>query len=372
VIYILAMPFPSYCLENLRVVDLTQVIAGPYCAMQLAQLGARVIKVEAIEGDPMRWRGGSDAQAARAGLSTHYQAHARGREVVYLDWSRAPGQAQLKELISSADVFVCNLRAHMLPRMGLSVQALRHEYPRLVICTLSGYSGEACGDWPAYDNTIQAASGLMRLNGEGEMGSRVGAPIMDYACGMATLSAILAALLERSSSGQGQHVQVSMLSVAHQLMTAQRFDMALTGKPPAFKGNRANSGEPLSQIFETAQGYLALAVNEPHQFEKLARALDCPQWLADERFNTVAKRRVHAKELQEAVADVLRTQSAWHWEALLCRAGVAAAVVRNLTQSLSHEGAQADPDLFGMERGRKLPAQLAPARTFSTPQEISP
>ncbi len=339
--------------------------------MQLAQLGAQVIKVEAPDGDPMRWRGGSDVQAAQNGLSTHYQAHARGREVVFLDWNISEGQAQLKALLATADVFVCNLRAHMLPRMGLNVEDLRAQFPRLVVCTLSGYSGSECGSWPAYDNTIQAASGLMRLNGEGEMGARVGAPIMDYACGMAALSAILAALLERTSSGQGQHVQVSMLNVAHQLMTAQRFDLAVTGKSPVFKGNRANSGEPLSQVFETAKGYLALAVNEAHQFTKLAHTLGCPHWLADERFSSVSARRTYAQDLQNEVSAVLRQQSALHWEALLCDAGVAAAAVRTLPQSLAHAGAQADPDLFAMQRGRQLPSQLRPAQSISILEEIS-
>ncbi|NJS37041.1 MAG: CoA transferase [Brachymonas sp.] len=354
-------PVSSSCLHGTRVIDLTQVIAGPYCAMQLAQLGAAVIKIESPQGDPMRWRGGSDAQAAARGLSTHYQAHARGRQVVVLDWSSEEGIAQLKALLQGADVFVCNIRQHMLPRMGLSIEQMRQAYPSLVICTISGYGQGPCEDWPAYDNTIQAASGLMRLNGAGEGGSRVGAPIMDYACGMAALSAILAALYERENSHQGQHVRVSMLSVAHQLMTAQRFDRAATGKEPAFKGNQANSGEPLSQIFETAQGHLALAVNEPHQFEKLARALGSSAWLSDARFASVKSRRSHAQELRDLVAKRLMTQTALKWEAALCKAGVAAAAVRTLAQSLAHAGAQADPDLFDLERGRILPGQLSAA-----------
>jgi CoA:oxalate CoA-transferase len=355
----------SLCLQDLRVIDLTQVIAGPYCAMQLAQLGAHVTKVEAPSGDPMRWRGGSDAQAAAQGVSLHYAAHARGREVVYLDWNEEAGQQELKALLVQADVFVCNLRAHMLPRMGLSVETLRELFPRLVICTLSGYVGQDCADWPAYDNTIQAASGLMPLNGEGDTGARVGAPIMDYACGMAALSAILSALFERTQSGQGQHVQVSMLSVAHQLMTAQRFDLAATGKEPEYKGNSANSGEPLSRVFATAQGSLALAVNEPHQFAKLCHALGEPQWLADERFASSKMRRQHANELQTLVEQRLQADAALAWEAKLCAAGVAAAAVRTLAQSLAHAGAQDDPDLFDMERGRIAPAALKAAVPYS-------
>jgi CoA:oxalate CoA-transferase len=355
-------------LQGLRVIDLTQVIAGPYCAMQLAQLGAHVIKVEALQGDPMRWRGGSDVASARQGVSTHYQAHARARQVQYLDWNTSQGVAELKALLLKADVFVCNLRAHMLPRMGLSVEVLRKQFPQLIICTLSGYGNGASHEWPAYDNTIQAASGLMRLNSAQDSGSRVGAPIMDYACGMAALSAILAALLERTHSSQGQHVQVNMLSVAHQLMTAQRFDMAATGNEPSYKGNQANSGEPLSQVFATAEGYLALAVNEPHQFVKLAQVIGCSHWLHDERYTTAQQRRVHAPALREELAQQLLGRSALAWEVLLCRAGVAAAAVRTLAQSLQHPGAQADPDLFAMERGRIAPAALSAATVFPSSQ----
>lgn len=360
----------SLCLTGLRVIDLTQVIAGPYCAMQLAQLGAHVTKVETPSGDPMRWRGGSDPQAASSGRSTHYSAHARGRDVVYLDWNAKAGRMQLQDLLTQADIFVCNLRAHMLPRMGLAIETMRELFPRLVICTLSGYSSQSdeCADWPAYDNTIQAASGLMLLNGEGEAGARVGAPIIDYACGMAALSAILAALFERIQSGQGQHVQVSMLSVAHQLMTAQRFDLAATGKEPAYKGNSANSGEPLSRVFSTDQGAIALAVNEPHQFAKLCTALGKPEWLTDERFATAKNRRENAHELQVLVELRLQADTALAWENKLCAAGVAAAAVRTLAQSLAHAGAQPDPDLFGMERGRISPNALRAAVPFSSSQ----
>jgi CoA:oxalate CoA-transferase len=362
-------------LPPLRVIDLTQVIAGPYCAMQLAQLGAQVVKIEALQGDPMRWRGGSDAQAAAQGCSTHYAAHARGRQVVQLDWNTEAGQRELKSLIAQTDVFLCNLRAHMLPRLGLSVEALRLEFPRLIICTLTGYAAGDCADWPAYDNTIQAASGLMPLNGADSAGARVGAPIMDYASGMAAFSAILAALLERAHSGQGQHVQVNMLSVAHQLMTAQRFDLAATGHAPSYKGNRANSGEPLSQVFATAEGHLALAVNEPHQFSKLCTALGHAHWSSDPRFINPLARRAHSKELQEAVARLLMSQTALQWERQLCEAGVAAAYVRTLAQSLAHPGAEADPDLFSMERGRISPAQLSramPPTEHSTSPNLFP
>jgi CoA:oxalate CoA-transferase len=357
------------CLHGLRVLDLTQIIAGPYCGMQLAMLGAQVTKVEAFSGDPLRWRGGSAGTLAAMGLSTHYQAQAYGREVTYLDWETSEGSQQLLALIAEQDVFVCNLRAHVLPRCGLAVQSLREKFPKLVICTLSGYAGDACKDWPAYDNTIQAASGIMRTSSSAESGARVGAPIMDYACGMAALAAVLAALLERQRSGQGQHLAVNMLAVAHQLMSAQRMDYELTGNEPQHKGNRANSGEPLSQVFETARGHLALAVNEAHQFHKLAQVLGQDQWLQDARFATAHSRRNFADALVQEVQAVLRSASAQQWEQRLNSAGVAAAWVRTLAQSLKHPGAQAQSRLFDMERGQLELTQLAKP---APPPELGP
>jgi CoA:oxalate CoA-transferase len=356
-------PPTSTCLHGIRVLDLTQVIAGPYCGQQLAMLGAQVTKVEAPGGDPLRWRGGSAPALSAMGMSSHYQAQAYGRELVYLDWATPEGVQQLQDLMAQHDVFVCNLRTHVLPRIGLSVQNLRQQYPQLVICTLGGYAGDVCGDWPAYDNTIQAASGIMRMNSSQDSGGRVGAPIMDYACGMAALSAILAALFERGRTGQGQHVAVNMLAVAHQLMSAQRLDYELTGNEPQHKGNRANSGEPLSQVFETAEGYLALAVNEEHQFRKLALALGQSQWLQDTRFSSAQRRREFAEVLQQEVQRLLRQASAEQWEQRLNSAGVAAAWVRTLAQSLKHPGAQAQSRLFDMERGQLAAEQLSKPQT---------
>jgi CoA:oxalate CoA-transferase len=360
------------CLTGIKVIDLTQVIAGPYGAMQLAMLGADVVKIETPLGDPMRWRGGSDPMLAEQGLSTHYQAHACGRSVKYLDWTTESGIADLKNELTTADVFICNLRTHVLPARGLSDDVLRDAFPRLIVCKLSGYTdNEECAEWPAYDNTVQAASGLMRLTGGAPEGARVGAPILDYATGIASVSAILAALFERERSGRGQIVKVNMLAVAHQLTTAQRFDMSHTGKEPRHKGNRANSGEPLSMVFETAEGHLALAVNEEHQFRKFAQALGDSRVASDPRFATRKLRRDHPEALQSLVQAALRARGARAWEQHFNREGVAAAAVRTLAESIAHPGAETNPALFRMERGAMNPEALQSAQPYRKPATAS-
>jgi CoA:oxalate CoA-transferase len=208
----------------------------------------------------------------------------------------------------------------------------------------------------------------MRLTGPAPAGARVGAPVLDYATGMAALSAILAALMERQHSGRGQVVQVNMLAVAHELMTAQRTDLQLTGREPVHRGNAANSGEPLSSVFETADGHLALAINEEHQFAKLAQALGHADWPSDARFADRRLRRQHADTLRTLVQQALMTRDALQWERLLCEAGVAAAAVRTLAQALHHPGAEPSQGqgLFHLQRGRLPFAQLHPAHAYST------
>ncbi len=341
----------------MRVLDITQVIAGPYAAQQLAQLGANVTRLELPTGEPLRWRGGHDAAAAASGLSTHYQAQAKGRQALHhIDWHSPSAAAELAGHVAQADVVLCNLRAHVLPRLGLDPEHVVARQPRLIWCQMSGYAHDsACADWPAYDNTIQAASGLMILNG-GDMhadGLRIGAPVVDYASGMTAVNAVLAALLEQRRSGRGQVVRVAMLAVAQQLMLAQAHDFSVTGKTRKRSGNAAGSGQPLSDVFACAQGSLALAINEPHQFAKLAAALNQTRWLTDARFSNTSARREHAPALRHELQAQLLTQTAEHWEQLLCEVGVAAATVRSLADAQRHPGRTSEPGAaFEMTRGQ--------------------
>ncbi|MGL5003595.1 MAG: CoA transferase, partial [Casimicrobium sp.] len=146
---------------------------------------------------------------------------------------------------------------------------------------------------------------------------------------------------------------------------AQRVDMQRTGKEPVHKGNRANSGEPLSMVFETAKGHLALAINEEHQFAKFAAVIDRENLPLDVRFATRDQRRLHAEALQAIVQEALRERAALAWEAKLNRAGVAASSVRTLAESLAHPGAQADPMLFALERGMLPPRALTPPAPYA-------
>ena len=223
-------------LEGVRVVDFTHVLAGPACAYMLGLLGAEVIKVEGPDGEAMRWRGGTDADAAAAGRSTAWLAQAAGKLSLVLDLETAAGREAMHRLLARSDVLVENHRPATLRRLGLDDLDVRH--PRLIHCAMTGYGrGGALSDAPAYDVNIQAASGLMSVTGTEATGPlRAGAPVVDYATALAAGFAICAALTRRARDGAGAFVDVSMLETALTLMSSQIADMTATNTVPQPRG----------------------------------------------------------------------------------------------------------------------------------------
>jgi len=331
------MPF-----SGLRVVDFTHVLAGPACAYYLGLLGAEIIKVEPVgRGDCSRVRGGTDKARAAAGLSTAFLTQSGGKRSLSLDLADPRGHEIMVRLLQQADVLVENHRPSTLKRLGLDQETVAGLNPRLIHCAMTGYG--RCGpkqDAPAYDVNIQAASGLMTLTGEAGSGPiRTGAPVMDYATALAAGFAVAAALVERSRTGQGSFVDVSMLETALMLMSSTVTDYLATGNAPVKKGNAANSRSPGAGSFATADGLLSLGVNEEHQFRKLAEVLDRPEWLHDRRFADRAARAQHAPLLERLLLEALADKSAAEWEEIMQAKGVPAARVRSLPEAL------ADPQL---------------------------
>ena len=323
--------------------DFTHVLAGPACAYHLHLLGADVVKVESPRGDAMRHRGGTDAAAAAEGMSTAFRTQGAGKRSVALDLATADGRAAMDRLLGEADVLVENHRPSTLRRLGLHESETLRRYPRLVHCALTGYGrGGPLEDAGAYDVNIQATSGLMEMTGTAASGpTRTGAPIVDYATALAAGFAVAAALLGRERTGRGTFVDVSMLEVAHTLMSSTIADHAATGRVPERRGNLANSRSPGAGSFPCREGTISLGVNEEAQFRALARALGRADWLEDPRFSERGARKAHAAVLQEAIEAALLARDAEEWEGLLMRAGVPAARVRTLPESLATEQVQA-------------------------------
>lgn len=361
-------------LAGVRVVDFTHVLAAPACGHLLARMGAGVVKVESvIKGDAVRHRGGTDAERAKAGMSTSYLTQASGKRSIAVDLSSKAGNGIIRRLLAKADIFVENHVPATMEALGLSREFLSAEYPGLIHCAVTGYGrGGPLENAPAYDINIQAASGLMALTGTAEIGPlRTGAPVIDYSTGLTAAFACLAALMVRQQTGRGTFVDVSMLDNAYALMASTVTDYLLTGHAPTPRGNAANSRSTAAGVFETAGGLLSLGVNEESQFVALCQAIGRAELATDTRFATRDARQANSAAFADELVRELSTRPATEWETLFRESGVPAARVARLDESIhcAHLKERGLSENGSYEPGLSLPfriedmglASLAPA-----------
>ena len=326
--------------SGLIVVDFTHVLAGPACSYYLGLLGATVIKVESsIKGDAIRHRGGTDADGASRGMSTAYLTQGAGKQSIALDLADEADLETMLGLLSIADVFVENHRPETMKRLGLDEARLSHKFPHLIHCAMTGYGrGGPQENTSAYDVNIQASCGLMDATGTAESGPmRAGAPVLDYGTAMAASFAISAALFERSKTGKGTFVDVSMLETGLSLMSSTITDYLKTGNTPQRRGNLANSRSPGAGSFPCRTGVISLGVNEVAHFQNLARSLECDHWLDDPRFSKLDARKKYAAELVAEIEAKMLEKDAEEWEAILQENGVPAARLRSLPEALASD-----------------------------------
>ena len=323
--------------ENILIVDFTHVLAGPACAYYFGLLGARIIKVESEQrGDGIRYRGGTDKQAAAAGMSTAYLTQGAGKEAVAIDLSTDNGREVMALLLSKADIFIENHLPETMKQLNLDEQTVTAHYPHLIYCSLTGYGrGDAQGNVPAYDVNIQAASGLMDMTGTAETGpTRTGAPILDYSTGLSAAFAISSALFQRDRTGKGCFIDVSMLETALTLMSSSVTDYFKTGNEPKRRGNFANSRSPGAGNFPCLRGMISLGVNEEQHFHNLAEALGREDWLLDPRFADRQQRQTHVDQFVSELEVELIKYDAADVEVMLQKQGVPAARVRTMKECL--------------------------------------
>jgi CoA:oxalate CoA-transferase len=327
-------------LTGIRVVDLTRVVAGPYCTYQLALMGADVIKIEEVgRGDPVRWSGaGTDSYFWDRGMATNFLPQNANKRSLTLNLKSDAGHAIIIELVKRADVLVENFRAGAMKKLGLDYETLRSINPRLIYCSLTGYGQlPPKGHHTAYDGVIQAAGGMMSVIGTKQTGPlKVGPPITDYASGMAAAYAIACALLQRQRDGSGQYIDVSMLDTSLALMSSYVTDYFCTGNPPGPRGNEPASKSPSAGTYTTSDGRITLGANEEHQYQRLCRALGLEHLLSDVRFTDIRQRRMNSSLLRDEYARVLLSRTADEWERVLSDAGVPAAKIRSVQEILEH------------------------------------
>jgi crotonobetainyl-CoA:carnitine CoA-transferase CaiB-like acyl-CoA transferase len=325
-------------LAGIRVLDWTHVLAGPQAAFQMAALGAEVIRLENPLSDDIVRSKAADPALAEQGLGEGYCMLGAGRRTVSLNASSALGRDAVAALIASCDVVLENFRPGKLNALGFAPQKLIKQYPRLIVCSITGFpSDSAEADRPAYDHVVQAASGLMMANAD-EQGipRRVGFPVVDYAIGMHAASAVVAALYRRlaqQASGvvrsQGEWLQLSMLETASMLLSPSYAAQAISGKTVPRSASTAYSGSALSGTFEAQQGYIALVCNNAAQSHRLFQALRAVQ--ANEVAVTTLQVSAMAGNVslaQSQLQNILRENDAKFWEEHLVAHDVPCAQLR--------------------------------------------
>ncbi len=316
-------------LSGVLVVDLTRVLAGPYCTMVLADLGARVIKVEAPgRGDDAR-RIGPFVE----GRSAYFMSLNRGKESIALDLKDVSDRNVFERLLARADVLVENFRPGALARLGFGWDALHARFPRLILASTSGFGQTGpYASRPAYDIIVQAMGGIMSLTGHpGAPPTRVGTSIGDIAAGLFTVIGVQSALYERERSRAGMHVDVSMLDAQVAILENAIARLAATGRAPTPLGSRHPSIAPF-QALATRDGHVVVAAGNDELFARLCEALERPELARDARFASNGLRTRHVEALAAELERALAARSAADWLARLEAAGVPCGPLNDLAQ----------------------------------------
>ncbi|SDE06181.1 CaiB/BaiF CoA transferase family protein [Ruegeria marina] len=321
--------------ENIRVLDLTHVFAGPFCTYQLAVLGAEVIKIEPVDRPDMTRAEGSDPDLNAVGMGLTFQAQGSGKRTLALDLKSEAGRAIFDRLVATADVVVQNYTAKAVAALGLGYDRLAVLKPDLVYCAISGFGATGPkAAHPAYDVVIQAFTGVMAANGEADSPPvRIGPAVIDYGTGAQAALAISAALFARAQTGLGRRIDVAMADCALMLMNSSTFATLNSGAAPRPHGNRDPKLAGYS-AYETAEGTLMIGAYTNIQMANLMRAIGQPEMAAEiettRRDGIGARRDCDAALLEQ----VLKTRSAVEWEEILNACHVPAARIRDLKQAL--------------------------------------
>ena len=324
-------------LSGVRVLDLTNVLAGPFCAYQLGLLGADVVKVEVPESGDLARQLGADAELNKKKMGASFLAQNGGKKSLTLNLKSDAGKEVLLRLVRTADVLVENFRPGVMDRLGLGYEILKKANPKLVYCAISGFGqGGPMRHAPAYDQIVQGMSGVMSITGDQESAPlRVGYPVADTIGGITAAFAVAAALVRQSRSGEGEFIDVSMLDSTIVTMGWIVSNYLIAGKEPVPMGNENFTAAP-SGTFRTGEGLLNIAANKQEQFVALAEAIGRPELATDERFAERETRKRNRKALKVEVEAGLAGKSAAEWESILAKLGVPAGRVLSVPQVLAH------------------------------------
>src|ERR1700712_5248656 len=321
-------------LEGVRVLDLSRILAGPYCSMMLADLGADVVKVERPgSGDPTRSWGPPFVH----GESTYFLSTNRGKRSICVDLQDPEGIALVRTLAARADIVIENFIPGGAERMGLGFEALREQNPALVYCSVAGYPDDGPdADRPGFDFAIQGEGGVMSITGDPDGDPmKVGVAIADITAGLYATVGVLAALREATATGIGRHVQVSLFDAQLAWLANRASDYLVAGETPERLGNAHPAIVPY-ESFRASDGYVILAIGTDAQFQRFCREAALPALLDDPRFATNPDRVRNRAALTPVIARAIESGTVAHWLELMERAGVPGGPVRTIPEVFEH------------------------------------
>ncbi|MGX0133453.1 CoA:oxalate CoA-transferase [Cupriavidus metallidurans] len=329
------VPLMQKPLRNIRVLDLTNVLAGPFCCHQLAHMGAEVIKVETPGTGDLARQLGADAELNRKLMGVSFLAQNPGKRSITINLKHARGKEVFRKLVQSADVVVENFRPGVMTRLGLGYDELKLVNPRLIYCAISGFGQDGpLSDLPAYDQIIQGMAGVMSITGDPQTAPyRVGYPVSDTIGGMTAAFSIAASLADTERT-EGYFLDVSMLEATLVTMGWVVSNHLVAGKDPAPMGNENMTASP-SGTFRTGDGPLNIAANKQEQFEAVCRVVGRPELATDPRFAERQSRLANRAALTAELEAELAKKSATDWWQLLNEAGVPAGPVLKVPDTLA-------------------------------------
>ena len=329
-------PTPRRALQGVRVLDMTNVLAGPFATLHLALLGAEVIKIEnPTDGDLARKLGNVPALNQQL-MGTSFLAQNSNKKSLTLNLKTPEGREIFKKLVGTADVLVENFRPDVMGRLGLAYPVLAEINPRLVYCAISGF-GQTGPDAlkPAYDQIIQGLSGVMAINGDERLNPlRAGFPVCDTVGGLNAAFAVLAALYHREKTGEGQFIDVALLDSIMPLLGWVAANLLIGGQPPVPMGNDNFTAAP-SGTFVTQDGYINIAANKQEQWEAVADLLGVPELKTDPRFQERDNRKKNRHALTPLLEVKLKEKPTAHWVELLNKNDVPSGAILGLADALN-------------------------------------
>jgi CoA:oxalate CoA-transferase len=345
-------------LKGIRVLDLTNVLSGPFCAYQLGLLGADVIKIEPPGTGDLARQLGADPDLNRQLMGASFLAQNGNKRSVALDLKAVEDKQAFQQLVTTSDVIVENFRPGVMKRLGLDFPALSAINPRLVYCAISGFGQEGpLATAPAYDQIIQGLSGLMSITGDPESAPlRVGYPVCDTLGGMTAAFAVCAALVSRGATGKGAFIDVSMLDSTLASMGWIVSNLLVAGQEPRPMGNENFTASP-SGTFQTGAGLLNIAANKQAQFAALCDVVGAPGLKFDDRFAEREERKRNRAALKQELEERLANADAATWEARLNAAGVPAGQVLDVRAAIDQ------PQLHYRQLVTEIPIHLKDRRS---------